>query len=132
MKKRRSAGFTLIEVIVAIILSAIALAAILPMLDRVFQLSHEPRTTLQDGLSLQTAMDELVAWDAAHSNDPALLQAHVQAAGGTFMGQTVATNRFVAFVNGAESAAPATNNLLKITLRNRLGESVTRLFSVPP
>ncbi len=131
MNHRRNSGFTLIEVIVAIVLSAIALAAILPMLDKVFLLSHEPRTTLQAGLDLQTAMEELVAWDAAHSNAPALVQAHAGAVGGTFMGQTVAFNGFTAFSGGGE-VAPATNNLLKITLRNPLGETVTRLFAVPP
>ncbi|HAL91500.1 MAG TPA: hypothetical protein DCM68_00540 [Verrucomicrobia bacterium] len=131
MKILRSSGFTLIEVIVAIILSAIMMAAILPMLDRVFQLSHEPRTTLQQGISLQAAMDGLVVWDAVHSNNPALLQAYV-AANNPYQGQTVVTNRFVAFTNGGYSTAPATNNLLHITLRNPLGETVTRLFTVPP
>lgn len=131
MNRRRTNGFTLIEVIVAIVLSAIALAAILPMLDKVFLLSHEPRTTLQAGLNLQSAIEELVAWDAAHSNTPALVQAHVGSVGGTFMGQTVAFNGFTAFSGGSE-VAPTTNNLLKITLRNPLGETVTRLFAVPP
>ena len=132
MKPKPPDGFTLIEIIVAIILSAVAMAAILPMLDRVFLLSHEPRTTLQAGLSLQAAMDELVAWDMAHTNNPALLHAHIPAQGGMFMGQTVAANRFIALTNGLESASPATNNLLKVTLRNPLGETATRLFSVPP
>ena len=132
MKKFRPTGFTLIEVIVAIILSAIAMAAILPMLDRVFLLSHEPRTTFQAGLSLQTAMDELVAWDMAHTNNPILLYGHLPAPGGTFMGQTVVANRFIALTNGIESTSPSTNNLLKVTLRNPLGETATRLFSVPP
>ena len=68
MNHRRTSGFTLIEVIVAIVLSAIALAAILPMLDKVFLLSHEPRTTLQAGLSLQSAMEDLVVWHEAHTN----------------------------------------------------------------
>jgi len=131
MNRRRTNGFTLIEIIVAIVLSAIALAAILPMLDKVFLLSHEPRTTLQAGLDLQTAMEELVAWDDAHSNAPALVQAHVGSVGGTFMGQTVAFNAFTAFSGGGE-VAPTTNNLLKITLRNPLGETITRLFAVPP
>ncbi len=131
MKKLNPSGFTLIEVIVAIVLSAIAMAAILPMLDRVFQLSHEPRTTLQAGLDLQTAMDELVAWDMAHTNNPVLLYDHVPAAGGTFLGQTVVFNGFTAFSGGGE-VAPTTNNLLKISLRNPLGETVTRLFGPPP
>ncbi|MGD9613219.1 MAG: type II secretion system protein [Kiritimatiellia bacterium] len=128
MKNLRPAGFTLIEVIVAIVLSAIAMAAILPMLDRVFQLSHEPRTTLQDGLSLQAAMDELVVLHEAHGNNLAWLYGNV---GTEFRGQTVQNKYYVAFTNGVE-AASATNNLLKITLQNPQGERATRLFTVPP
>ena len=133
MKKLNPSGFTLIEVIVAIVLSAIAMAAVLPMLDRVFQLSHEPRTTLQDGLDLQSAMDELVVWDAAHSNAPALLQEHVGDVGGSFQGMDVVNNGFVAFpgTGGAESSA-TDSLLLKVTLRNPLGETATRLFGPPP
>lgn len=132
MSRMRSSGFTLIEVIVAIVLSAISLVAILPMLDKVFLLSHEPRTTLQAGLSLQAAMDELVAWDMAHSNNPTLLYNHVPAPGGTFLGQTVVNLRFIALTNGVETIPPVTNNLLKVTLRNPLGETTTRLFGPPP
>ncbi len=132
MSRMRSSGFTLIDVIVAIVLSAISLVAILPMLDKVFLLSHEPRTTLQAGLSLQAAMDELVAWDMAHSNNPTLLYNHVPAPGGTFLGQTVVNLRFIALTNGVETIPPVTNNLLKVTLRNPLGETTTRLFGPPP
>ena len=133
MTRRVPSGFTLIEVIVAIVLSAIAMAAILPMLDRVFLLSHEPRTTLQDGLDLQSAMDELVVWDAAHSNAPALLQEHVGDVGGSFQGMAVVNNGYVAFADagGAENAT-ADRYLLKVTLRNPLGETATRLFGPPP
>ncbi len=132
MKPTRPSGFTLIEIIVAILLSAIAMAALLPMLDRVFLLSHEPRTTLQNGLDLQGAMDELVAWDWAHTNRPDLLHAYLPAAGGSFMDQIVVENRFIVLTNGLESPPAAHTNLLKVTLQNPLGETATRLFSVPP
>ena len=133
MTRRVPSGFTLIEVIVAIVLSAIAMAAILPMLDRVFLMSHEPRTTLQDGLDLQTAMDELVVWDAAHSNAPALLQEHAGAVGDSFEGMAVVNNGYVDFPDdGGVESATATPLLLKVTLRNPLGETVTRLFGPPP
>ena len=133
MKRGKTVGFTLIEVIVTMVILALAMAAILPFLDRVFLLSHEPRTTLQNGLSLQTAMEYLVSWDAAHTNNPVLLNQYVAAQVGTYMGQAVATNRFIAFTNGVENLNPANNNLLKITLRNvNTEEAVTRLFAVPP
>ena len=135
MNHRRNSGFTLIEVIVAIVLSAIALAAILPMLDKVFLLSHEPRTTLQAGLSLQSAMEDLVVWHEAHTNlydvPPPLeqLRTHV---GLEFEGQTVVQNAYVAFTNGLETTVTTNRTLLKIVLRNPLGETAARLFTVPP
>lgn len=137
MKNARPAGFTLIEVIVAIILSAIAMTAILPMLDRVFQLSHEPRTTLQAGLSLQAAMDGLVTLHEAHSNDLRWLKANAKDHLPPGIG--VAMNYNVEFTNGVNGIgrekppyAVTTTNLLKITLTNALGERATRLFTVPP
>lgn len=131
MKRRAPSGFTLIEVIVAIVLSAIAMAAILPMLDRVFLLSHEPRTTLQAGLSLQSAMDELVAYHHAHTNDLPELRQHV--AESFPRGEISALQcDYIAFTDeGIEPGPVSTNNLLKITLRNELGETATRLFPVP-
>ena len=129
MNATRPTGFTLIEVIVAILLSAIAMTAILPMLDRVFQLSHEPRTTLQDGLNLQAALDELVVQHEAHGHDLAWLYEHV---GSEYGGQTVRDKYYVAFTAAGAETAPTTNNLLKITLRNAQGETVTRLFTVAP
>lgn len=123
-------GFTLIEVIVAVVISAIAMAAILPFLGRVFQLSHEPRTTLQAGLSLQSAMERLVARDMEQGHDPALLSQYVGA--GSYEGQAVMENRFVTYVNGQEGAT-TDRELLKIVLRNpETGETMTRLFAVPP
>lgn len=127
MTARRSRGFTLIEVLVAIVLSAIAMAAILPMLDQVFLRSHEPRTQLDEGIALQTAMENLVVW---HTNDLESLRLHVGAEGGSYLGAyPVQDNHYVEFSGGAEAAAGAATNLLKITLRNSLGEASTRLFT---
>lgn len=133
MKRPSTCGFTLIEVIVAIVLSAIAMAAILPFLGSVFQLSHEPRTTLQSALSLQSAMERLVAWDMAHTNNPELLRAYVSSHGGTFEGQEVVINQYVAYVNGVETFGTVSTNLLKLSLRSpETQETVERLFAVPP
>lgn len=123
-------GYTLIEVIVAMVVSAIAMAAILPFLGRVFQLGHEPRTSLQAGLDLQTAMERLVAWDMAQGHDPLALQAHIGA--GTYDGQRVLENNFVAYRNGVETAT-ADRELLKVVLQSPgTQETMERLFAVPP
>ena len=139
MKIRRPAGFTLIEVIVALVLSAIAMAVILPLLDRVFQLSHEPRTTLQDGLDLQTAMDGLVALHEAHAYDVAWLRDNLEAQLPAGIGVVMTNTHYAEFTvatNGPGREKPpyavTTTNLLKVTLRNSLGERATRFFTVPP
>ncbi len=127
MNKLRTTGFTLIEVIIAIILSAIAMAAILPMLDRVFQLSHEPQQQLRDGLSLQAAMEDLVTW---HTNGLEALKDHVDSEGvaGRY---AVQYNGYVSFPGNVESPVVVSNNLLKVTIQNDLGETLTRLFPEP-
>ena len=139
MKTRRPAGFTLIEVIVALVLAAIAMAAILPMLDRVFQLSHEPRTTLQDGLDLQAAMDGLVTLHEAHFNDVAWLKNNLAAHLPSGIGVVMSNTHYVEFTiigdgRGRERlpGSVTATNLLKVTLQNSLGERATRLFTVPP
>ncbi len=133
MNGRRPAGFTLIEVVAAIVLSAIAMAAILPFLSNVFLRSYEPRTQMDEGLALQTAMENLVVWHSFNSG-----------AAGTHslerLRQYVATNlpagivaRETNYVDFAGSAETASTNpvLLKVTLANGFNEAVTRLFARP-
>ena len=139
MKKLIPFGFTLIEVVVAIVLSAIAMAAILPMLDRVFLLSHEPRTTLQDGLDLQTAMDGLVTLHDSHFNNVAWLKDNLAVHLPAGIGVVVSNTHYVEFTiigdgRGRERlpGSVTATNLLKVTLQNSRGERATRLFTVPP
>ena len=121
-------GFTLIEVIITVVVAALALAAILPFLGQVFLRSHEPRVQLTAAMDLQTAMEELVAW---HTGDLSTLQNRVGTEGSMFTHRfRVVENRFVEFTDDGVETASSETRLLKITLRNDLGETVTRLFSV--
>lgn len=133
MNGRRPAGFTLIEVVAAIVLSAIAMAAILPFLSNVFLRSYEPRTEMDEGLALQTAMENLVVWH--HANVGAASTNSLER-----LRQYVATNlpagivaRETNYVDFAGSAETASTNpvLLKVTLANGFNEAVTRLFARP-
>lgn len=131
MKLRSSVarGFTLVEVVVTIILSALAMAAVLPFLGEVFMRSYEPRIQLSQALGLQSAMEDMVA---LHTNRLAELKQVVGSEGGRWEeAYTVVENRYVHFVSGQEASGPPTNSLLKITLRNPLGEWMTRLFAEP-
>lgn len=123
----------MLEVIAAILLTALAMVAVFPYLDRVFLLAHEPATTLQEAFALQTAMEHLVAWDGANTNDPERLQQYLQTHP-VFMGQRVVSNLFVGFTtDGQLDTSPATNVLLLVGLQNTSTlETVTRLFAPPP
>lgn len=132
MKLSTTRGFTLLEIIVAMVISALALVAVLPFLDRVFQLGHEPRVQLRAALSLQSAMDELVLQHRLHTNDLAHLHQAVGGEGTTHAsGFVVIDNHYVDFPGNLEAPDVTNTNLLKITLQNELGEQVTRLFTVP-
>lgn len=123
-------GFTLIEVVATLVLTALAFLALLPFLDQVFLRSHEPRVQLQQAMNLQSAMENLVA---THTNTLANLRTRVGSVGDAVGdGVTVAENEYITFTGGLEGGSPSSNNLLKVTLRNTLGEEVTRLFTERP
>lgn len=126
MSARSPSGFTLIEVIVAIVLTAIGMAAILPLLGSVFMSSHEPLMWMNEGVALQKTMENLVVW---HTNGLESLRAHVGPETGSYSNFTVLHNRYVEFSGGNEVAAGSTNYVLKITLQNSQGEFITRLFA---
>ena len=122
-------GFTLIEVIVTIVIAAVALAAIVPFLGDVFLRSHEPRMQLNAAMDLQSAMEELVAW---HTADLQSFHQQVGHEGDLWKGRfVVVENHFVEFTAGGQETESDVPRLLKVTLQNELGESITRLFSVP-
>jgi len=129
--KHVSQGFTLIEVIVTIVISAIALAAVVPLLGSVFMRANEPYAQLRDGTELHSAMENLVALQLpANALDLESLHTDVGAEGSSPAdGLTVVHNRYVSFAGGVESDTSATNTLLKVTLGNRLGERLSRLFA---
>jgi prepilin-type N-terminal cleavage/methylation domain-containing protein len=128
MKKRchTRSGFTLLEVIATLVVAAIAASVLIPLLGRVFARNYETRVQYREIADLQSAMESLVT---RGTNSLAVLSAHVGAEGGTYAGRyTVVQNRYVQFSGGAEASATNTA-LLKITLQNSLGETVTRLFA---
>lgn len=128
-KQPRPSGFTLIELIVTIVLAALAMAAVIPFLGDVFLRSREPGAQLHDAMEIQTVMENLIA---SHTGTLQELHERVGAEGSLIEGNIqIVENRYVTF-DGAQEAGPSgENRLLKVTLRNALGESLTRLFTEP-
>ena len=125
--RHHHAGFTLIEVVVTIVIAAIAVAALLPFLSDVFLRSHEPRVQLVEAMELHAAMESLVA---RHTNRLDVFHQAVGPEGTLVDGRfLLVENRYTGFAGGQEYGS--NTNLLKITLENTLGERVTRFFTVP-
>ncbi len=121
-------GFTLIEVVITIVISALALAAIVPLLGRLFTSSHEPPAQLREAVELHAAMENLSALQ------PTLTLSQfsntIGPEGDLYANRfTIIHNRYVTFTGNTEGGTPATNSLLKVTLRNALGEDLSRLFA---
>ena len=125
-------GFTLIEVIVTIVLSALALGAIVPLMGPVFMRSHDAPALLRDALDLHNAMENLAA--RQETSTLAEIQTRVGSEGSLYLGRfPVVHNRFVAFAGHTEGGSPSTNNLLRVTLASSTtGEQFTRLFAESP
>ena len=124
---RHNTGFTLIELIVTIVVAALAMAAVIPFLGEVFLRSHEPGVQLHAALELQTAMENLLA---GHTGSLGDLYDQVGPEGSFLSdGVRLVEKRYVEFNGNVESEAEAESGLLKIRLENSLGESATRLFT---
>lgn len=128
---KKAAGFTLIEIVVTIVVMSIALAAVVPLLSHAFMRSYELPMQLRAATGLHSAMEDIVALQAADTL--ASLHVTVGPEGEVWGdGYRVVHNRYVTFVGGQETGNPVDQVLLKITLRNALGEQLTRLFAEAP
>ena len=128
-RQDRAPGFTLIELIITLVMASILAAMFLPYLGRTFARSHLPRIWLQDAYSLQTVMENIIS---AHTGTLDDLSAAIGTEGSSqansFGSYDVIHNRFVGFDGGGnETTAPGTNNLLKVSVQNDLGDVLTRV-----
>ncbi|HMP73827.1 MAG TPA: type II secretion system protein [Kiritimatiellia bacterium] len=120
-------GFTLLEVIATIVISTIALVALLPLLDTVFARSSAPRTSLTAAFDLHASMEQIVS---TNTNTLEALRLNIGPENSFFNGQhLVVHNRYIEFIGQVEALNPANPRLLKVTLQNQLGERLTRLFT---
>ena len=132
---RKRSGFTLVEVIVALMLVSVLAAMMMTFISQSLNQVNRPRETLDAVLSLQSVMESVVA---RHEllGDLSDLSAEVgsesSSASNNFGVYQVQHNRFVTFDGGKAEISSTNNSLLKISIRNDLGETVTRLFTGDP
>jgi prepilin-type N-terminal cleavage/methylation domain-containing protein len=135
MKARRLGsrdGFTLVEIIVALVLIAIAGAILTTLISRTAIRMNRPRVQLREAFALQAVMENLVAHHK-DLDDLALLSDQIGDEGADVANQfgsyQVVDNHLVTFDGDDAEVASATNSLLKVSIRNPLGETLSRLFT---
>ncbi len=128
----RRAGFTLVEIIVALVLVGIAGAVLATLISRTAYQMNRPREVLREAFALQAVMENIVA---RHDelDDLGQLSAQIGDEGSlvdnAFGPYLVVDNHLVDFDAQDEEVASATNALLKVSIQNQVGETLSRLFT---
>lgn len=142
--KWKTAGFTLVEVIITVVVIGIVGAMIVSAMGKSMTHSSEPISRLQKTFALQQVVENFVtAYEKYYAGDlPGLRNA---IAGGVLVpagneGATlnnnfgqyiIVDNHFIKFVSNQEVAASDTDtkNLLKVTIKDSNNEILTYIFS---
>lgn len=130
---RSRSGFSLIELIATLVLSAVLGSLLLPMIDSGLQGSRRALVRLPATQSLRTDMDAVwQLYRASYPDDLAGLSTAIASAatGDPAPSYTVHYNGWVDFdAAGVEFIPPAgTENVLRVTLGNARGERLTTYF----
>ncbi len=130
-------GFTLIEVIVTLTIAAVVGGMLYELLGTSMIKSSVPIGRLQASFTLQKVMENITAdYPKNYAFDLSGLQVSIGAEGtnqgnygnGTYT-YTVVENHFIKFVSNQEQTGSATDNLLKVTLKDKnSSETLTKIF----
>ena len=137
LQKNREGGFTLIEVIITIVIVAILGTIFVTFMGTGVVGSSTPVININSSLSLRKVMENMTAdyRNTVFSKaDLITLRTNIGAEGtspvNNYGSYTVDRNRFILFDGTNTEANDAVNlNLLKVTIKNSLGEMLTVLFS---
>jgi prepilin-type N-terminal cleavage/methylation domain-containing protein len=121
-------AFTLIEVIVSIVITAVLAAMLVVLMGRSLTKSSDPVISLKNEYDLQKVIENMATFT---TNNLLALQTSIGTEGSsqsnTFFGAyQVVYNRFIVFNSGTETSGGT--NILKVTIRNAGGDRLTRLF----
>jgi prepilin-type N-terminal cleavage/methylation domain-containing protein len=133
-------GFTLIEIIAVIIITAVLGALLFQYFGQSFIKSSAPIERLQKALQLQQVVENITEDYERSAKTSAFLDGTLKNSIGTegtdqdnaYGKYHVVHNRFIKFTAGSEVAATGAdpNDVLKVRLRNELDETITTLFTV--
>lgn len=127
-------GFTLIEIIITLVISGILGAVLFSYFGKTFTSSSNSVIRLSKAYSLQQAVENITA-DYLKNYTTNLVPlktnigAEVTTQNNSYGQYYVVNNRYIKFVSQTEAVDDTgANNLLKVTLKNDLGEILTVLF----
>ena len=138
LNRKGQKGFTLIEIIVAIVVGAIVTAIMYPYFGRALTGSSIPLARLRTTLNLQQVLENITAdYEASGKTTSNLdaLQTAVGAEGADMnndYGQySVIHNRFIKFVGNSETpiSTGEPHETLKVSIENEMGEILTVLYT---
>jgi len=134
--RQKTAGFTLIEVIITLVVVAIVGTMLYTTLGTPVSQSSAPISRLQKSFALHQIIENFVTvYEKYYAGDLDALKAAIGTEGATMnnaYGQyTVVENRYIKFVSDVEQQALATDthNLLKVTIKNSNNETLTYIFA---
>jgi prepilin-type N-terminal cleavage/methylation domain-containing protein len=133
-------GFTLIEIIAVIIITAVLGALLFQYFGQSFIKSSVPIERLQKALQLQQVVENITEDYERSAKTSAFLDGTLKNSIGTegtdqdnaYGKYHVVHNRFIKFTAGSEVAATGADpkDVLKVRLRNEIDETITTLFTV--
>lgn len=133
--KWKTAGFTLVEVIITVVVIGIVGAMIVSVMGKSMTHSSEPISRLQKTFALQQVVENFVtAYEKYYAGDLDGLKASITAGEtnpATYGSYTIVENQFIKFVSNVEQQAgdTDTHDLLKVTIKNSNNETLTYIFA---
>jgi len=124
--KMRRSGFTLLEVIVSIVITAILAAMLIVLMGNPVSGSADPVLTLKNAYDIQKVMENIASKTNGLSAMKASIGAEGSSAANAYGTYEVVYNRYVTISSGTE--VNGGTNVLKVTIRNAGGDRLTRLF----
>ena len=129
--ENKHSGFTLIEIIMTLVIVAVVGAGLAPYLGTALTQSSAPIRMLNQSLGLQQVMENMTAdYEANYKTDLNTLKSNIGGEGpqnNSYGQYTVVQSDFIVF---APPPPTAENNLLKVTISNGSGNTLTTLFSL--
>lgn len=127
-------GFTLIEIIITLVIAGILGAVLYSYFGKTFTSSSNPVVRLSKAFGLQQVIENITAdYLKNYTTNLVTLKTNIGAEAtnqnNSYGQYYVVNNRYIKFVSQTEAVDDTgINNLLKVTIKNDLGETLTVLF----